>query len=87
MIIATVDTSIRTPITRMNAGACGEKKKTTEEAMPSTGSNCINTPLPLPRGGSGGVFQQHSRRGDFGWNGARRALDDDLAHRRISPSL
>ncbi len=51
---------------RMNGGACGEKKKTTDEPMPSTGRTCISMPSCCPRGSSGGASNVNSSAGTSG---------------------
>lgn len=62
----TVDTSISTPMMRMNGAAPGMKKKTTEEPMPSIGRSCISMPSCCPRGSSGGASSLTSSDGTSG---------------------
>ena len=67
MTMATVDTSISTPMTRMNACApVGRKKNTADEPMPSIGSSCIRTPSCCPRGRAGGGSNRTSSEGTSG---------------------
>ncbi|CAM5547420.1 hypothetical protein SANTM175S_06209 [Streptomyces antimycoticus] len=63
MTIDTVDSNIITPMIFMNGAEFGMKKKTTDEPMPSMGSNCIAMPSRSPRGNSGGDSSRSSSAG------------------------